>query len=114
MCDASLIRVYLKIQDVFKRPQCVVPLIRREILSNYTQNKSRGYPNILALDIEPTTKCNLDWKYCQVPWSNRSTKVKDLSLNQFKWIIDQFPSLQFIKLQGMGEPLKIQICRPSK
>lgn len=56
----------------------------------------------LNLDIEPTVKCNLRCTFCQLPEWNRD--CKDLTFNQFKYIIDQFPTLLKLKLQGIGEP----------
>ncbi len=55
-----------------------------------------------VLDIEPTTRCNLKCKMCQVP--NGYFGKIDMSFDDFKSIIDQFPHLIRIKLQGMGEP----------
>jgi pyrroloquinoline quinone biosynthesis protein E len=59
-----------------------------------------------ALDIEVTTRCNLNCIFCQVnkpDW--KRSKIPDLSIERFKQIIDQFPHLDKVKLQGMGEPL---------
>jgi pyrroloquinoline quinone biosynthesis protein E len=55
------------------------------------------------IDLEPTTRCNLNCFFCQVPGWNRSL-IKDLSIVDFKSIINKFPSLKSVKLQGMGEP----------
>jgi MoaA/NifB/PqqE/SkfB family radical SAM enzyme len=55
------------------------------------------------IDIEPTTRCNLNCVFCQVPGWKRS-HIKDLSLNKFKDIINKFPHLKSVKIQGMGEP----------
>lgn len=55
------------------------------------------------IDIEPTTRCNLNCVFCQVPGWNRSL-IKDLSLDDFKDIVSKFPYLKSVKLQGMGEP----------
>lgn len=55
------------------------------------------------IDVEPTTRCNLNCTFCQVPGWSRSL-VRDLSLDDFKNIINKFPHLKSVKLQGMGEP----------
>lgn len=55
-------------------------------------------------DIEPTTRCFLNCRYCQVPYWERN-KLPDLSLEDFKKIIDNMPYLLELKLQGQGEPL---------
>lgn len=59
------------------------------------------YP--LYIDIEPNNNCNFKCHHCQVThWSKESTHLtKDL----FSQILDQFPYLEEVKLQGMGEPL---------
>ena len=57
----------------------------------------------ITIDVEPTNKCNYKCPHCQVTHWNK-TKL-DLDLNSFKKIIGQFPKINFIKLQGMGEPL---------
>ena len=55
------------------------------------------------IDIEPTIQCNFACSICQRNyWDRRS---KDLDLHQFQNIVRQFPELEEIKLQGMGEPL---------
>jgi pyrroloquinoline quinone biosynthesis protein E len=61
------------------------------------------YSEPLHLDIEPTIRCNLRCRICQVPKWNRT--CPDLSLDSFKKILNSAPYLKSIKLQGMGEPL---------
>lgn len=55
------------------------------------------------IDIEPNNYCNFRCPHCQVThWS----KPRDnLQIEQLTKILDQFPNLLRIKLQGMGEPL---------
>ncbi len=55
------------------------------------------------LYIEPTTRCNLECKMCYLTISQRPKK--DLSLKNFSKILDHFPYLQDLQLQGTGEPL---------
>ena len=56
-----------------------------------------------SVDIEPTTRCNLTCPMCQLrAWTKPR---RDLSLDEFKGIVNQFPGIAGIKLQGMGEPL---------
>ncbi len=64
-----------------------------------------GYPERVShfpffLMIEPTSRCNLKCKMCP-----RSQGGCDLSFNQFKEIIDKFPSATALRIQGLGEPL---------
>lgn len=57
----------------------------------------------IAIQLEPTTKCNLRCRYCESPLWDR--KGYDMSFSDFKKIIDQFPYLIQAFLQGVGEPL---------
>lgn len=60
-----------------------------------------SYP--MALQIEPTTKCNLKCRFCiSSIWDRKGI---DMELKTFKEIIDQFPYLSTLLLQGVGEPL---------
>lgn len=56
------------------------------------------------IDIEPTTRCFLKCRYCQVPYWERN-KLADLSFETLKKIVDSMPYLLEMKLQGQGEPL---------
>lgn len=56
----------------------------------------------ISLDVEPTNRCNFRCPHCQLTyWSKKNC---DLNLNSLKTILTQFPNLNFIKLQGIGEP----------
>jgi len=56
-----------------------------------------------SLQLECTTKCNLRCMMCDSPiWDRRGMEMK---FSDFKKIIDQFPFLVSVNLQGMGEPL---------
>lgn len=56
-----------------------------------------------VLHIEPTIRCNLACTFCDHAIWDR--KCKDMTLKQFKYIINQFPYAREINLQGLGEPL---------
>jgi MoaA/NifB/PqqE/SkfB family radical SAM enzyme len=60
-------------------------------------------PEPVHIDIEPTVRCNLRCAFCQR--SSWSRSAPDMSLELFKRILNQFPGLEKIKLQGMGEPM---------
>ena len=61
------------------------------------------YPPLpVSIDVEPTIRCNLRCPMCQRTYWNR--KANDLDLNGFKTIVNSFPNLKALKLQGMGEP----------
>ncbi len=53
--------------------------------------------------IEPTGRCNLACRMCTV--QDRADRVVDLSLDDFRALLDQMPGLQTLHLQGLGEPL---------
>jgi MoaA/NifB/PqqE/SkfB family radical SAM enzyme len=53
------------------------------------------------LQIEPTTRCNFCCKFC----CGRYIEQRDISLLQFEYIINSFPEIKHIELQGEGEPL---------
>ena len=57
----------------------------------------------VALDIEPTAHCNLRCPMCQLSTWDRNPK--DMTLERFRKVLDGFPTLLKIKLQGIGEPL---------
>lgn len=56
----------------------------------------------LALDVEPINRCNFRCPHCQVThWEKPAAQ---LSRERFGQLLDQFPALGKVKLQGMGEP----------
>lgn len=57
----------------------------------------------ISLQLEPTTRCNLKCKMCEHSFDQ--LHKQNLNYNQFKQIINQFPFLKNIILQGLGEPL---------
>lgn len=65
--------------------------------------KVSNLPLPLSIDIEPTNYCNLNCPHCQrTYWSKKNV---NLDVNSFQRILDQFPHLSAVKLQGVGEPL---------
>lgn len=56
----------------------------------------------INIDIEPNNNCNLMCHHCQV--SHWHKNVVHLDIESYKYILDQFPNLLSVKLQGMGEP----------
>ena len=73
----------------------------------------------ISLQLEPTTKCNLRCPFCESPiWDRRGM---DMKFSDFKKIIDQFPLLRILLLQGIGEPLlckdffkMVEYCKSKK
>lgn len=80
--------------------------------SNYEKYlRSSEYRDILVdylpikMDIENVSRCNFRCTMCQVSdWKN-GKRARDLTLAEFKSLIDEQIGLLEIKLQGMGEPL---------
>ena len=54
------------------------------------------------IQIEPTINCNLDCIMCNKKARERGSK--NMTLNEFKIILSQFPDLKKIHLHGIGEP----------
>jgi len=55
-----------------------------------------------TLDIEPNNWCNFKCDHCQVThWDKPKS---ELTIDNFIKIIQQFPNLFLVKVQGMGEP----------
>lgn len=57
-----------------------------------------------ALIIEPTTRCNLACRFCPRTVDGQ-TGGSDLAPADFIRILDQFPLLEWLTVQGIGEPL---------
>lgn len=55
---------------------------------------------IKLIQIEPTTRCNFTCSFC----SGRHMKQMDLDINTYKAILDNTQGIQYIELQGEGEP----------
>ncbi len=57
-----------------------------------------------SIYIEPTTRCNEFCQQCPRTLLSRE-EDRDLSFDQFRYIVDQFPILERVVLHGLGEPL---------
>lgn len=77
-----------------------IEIRRRNILRKFG---IPALPEPTQIDVEPTVRCNLRCPFCQHSFWRRS--APDMALDLFKKILDSFPSLERIKLQGIGEPL---------
>lgn len=66
--------------------------------------KVSGLPLPEKLFIEPTTQCNLKCPYCPVSYE-KGIQRKDMSLVDFKKIIDNYAVAPKVWLWGFGEPL---------
>ncbi len=78
----------------------------KNLIQNHTvlQREPEIVPaEILAAIIEPTVRCNLNCITCSEV--TRARTKKDMDFSEFKSILDQFPYLIKLALQGVGEPL---------
>jgi MoaA/NifB/PqqE/SkfB family radical SAM enzyme len=56
---------------------------------------------VVFAQIEPTTRCNFTCGFC----SGRQMDQSDLALDDFDRLLESFPDLEHLELQGEGEPL---------
>ncbi len=54
--------------------------------------------------IEVTTRCNFSCITCSRTSLDKNRINRDMTFQEFKYIIDQIPTLKTVKLQGLGEP----------
>ena len=57
-----------------------------------------------SIYIEPTSRCNELCQQCPRTLLSRE-EDRDLTLDEFRRIVDQFPVLERVVLHGLGEPL---------
>ncbi len=57
-----------------------------------------------SIYIEPTSRCNEFCQQCPRTLLSREDD-RDLTFEQFRYIVDQFPVLERVVLHGLGEPL---------
>ncbi len=79
----------------------VVNLIKNYISLKNEPSYVKSMP--LIVKIEPTVNCNLKCVMCDRSYWDK--KNKDMTLDEFKKIIDQLKYVTSINLQGLGEPL---------
>lgn len=58
-----------------------------------------SYPSYI--EIEVTTRCNMRCTMCEHTYWNEP--IRDMSFEEFKGIVDQFPKLKWIGLTGIGQ-----------
>jgi len=72
-----------------------------------TRNKALGgFARVLPVvaQIEPTVRCDLACTFCHSKELRRTRKSPDMTLDQFKHVIDELHFLVGLGLVGMGEP----------
>jgi len=83
-----------------KRPKLILNYIILKVSYLLRLNHVPTLPT--TLDIEPNNWCNFKCDHCQVThWSKPKS---ELTIENFTKIVQQFPSLSLVKVQGMGEP----------
>ena len=65
------------------------------------RNAGPSAGKVVFAQIEPTTRCNFTCGFC----SGRQMDQSDLALDDFDRLLESFPDLEHIELQGEGEPL---------
>ena len=73
------------------------------IFINSNRNSDLNYLPI-KLDIENVSRCNYHCTMCSVSEWHKLTRARDMTLDEFKNLIDEQYGLVEIKLQGLGEP----------
>jgi pyrroloquinoline quinone biosynthesis protein E len=58
----------------------------------------------IKIDIEPLSRCNFKCDMCIVSSFENQKRAEDLSLENFKKIVDENMGIYEVKIQGLGEP----------
>jgi radical SAM protein with 4Fe4S-binding SPASM domain len=80
-------------------------LYPNRLLQKYEYSTKRSVLTSMpsVIQVEPTTRCNLKCEFCKSSVWNKGGN--DMDLFSFKRLIEQFPYLIDLLLQGFGEPL---------
>lgn len=80
---------------------------RRQNYDRYLASERTALVNYLPIkmDVENVSRCNFRCTMCQVSEWPKMQRARDMTIEEFKSLIDQQIGLLEIKLQGMGEPL---------
>lgn len=81
--------------------KAAVALLRYLRILTFSKSVLRSPP--LFMQIEPTSICNLACSNCTRPQT--PSAHAEISASQLDYILSRFPSIKFVKLQGLGEPL---------
>lgn len=106
-------------RSLLKNTKNLLPAIASSLLSGRTLNaasygilvhfaglkSAKAIAMPLYAQIEPTINCNLACSMCPVSLRKGAYSHDDLSLGDFKKIVDKIPSALHIQIQGWGEPL---------
>jgi radical SAM protein with 4Fe4S-binding SPASM domain len=101
MVSKELMKLWTYRFDQLRHPLRIWNYLGQKIAYRFGWKKVPFSP--VAIDIEPTNTCNFKCQHCQVThWDKKKAFLDE---NTFVNILNQFPYLSRIKLQGMGEPL---------
>ena len=68
-----------------------------QLLDPVEMNFPQLTPYPYMIEVEITTRCHLRCTICEhTYWTSEEYKKQDLSFEQFKYILDQFPKLKYI------------------
>lgn len=85
-------------------------MLKRKINNRLLMYSTKYMPTIMLgspsyLQIELSNRCNFRCIMCPIEELTATRNTKHVTLKEFNYIISQFPSLERISLQGIGEPL---------
>jgi MoaA/NifB/PqqE/SkfB family radical SAM enzyme len=92
-CNFAFVTYFVRGEDCGKG--CLDPLFYLD------QNT---VPTFWDIELEVTTRCPLSCKHCERTYFPKDYGKDDLTLSQFKKIIDSIPQLKWINLTGEGSP----------
>lgn len=92
-------------EEVIKRGFERFPM-RYENFLRFKQNSRIEKPDYLPIkiDIENVSRCNLSCSMCLISLTKTQKRADDLSLEDFKKIVDEQIGVFEMKIQGVGEP----------
>ena len=76
----------------------------KSVLFHHLGIRKEKMPLPYFIQLEPTTKCNFSCVMCTRKKLSKSRLNQELTLEDFRYIIKQLPTLIKVKLQGYGEP----------
>jgi pyrroloquinoline quinone biosynthesis protein E len=91
---------YRRVAARLWRPRRLINWLRARAERDARPDRLRSLP--LGIDLEPTTRCNLRCRICQR--SEPGWPELEMPVERFDRLLDQFPALEQLKLQGIGEP----------
>lgn len=88
----------------FKKPLAMYRWYRSRLSIRKAQRTPITTMRPVIAQVEPTVRCDLDCTFCQSRELRRSRDKANMSLEQFKHVIDELHFLVEVGIIGMGEP----------